>query len=377
MLHRVEINSSPKYTGRVGLQQRILPSYRAPFFDALAGSCLGGLQVFGGQPLENEGVTPTSDLKRAQVYLTRNRHFLNPLSPFYLCWQDNFLRWLKSWQPDVVIMEANPRYLSTYRALRYVHKTKKPVLGWGLGAPRLNGVVGLILNWERRLFLMTFDALIAYSHKGAREFLELGIPSERIFVASNAVAPRPSEAPVIRPREINSPPIVLYVGRLQIRKRVDLLIRACVELPQALQPRLQIVGDGPARLELETLARAIYPKTEFLGSVHGSNLAPIFAGADLFVLPGTGGLAVQEAMAYGLPVIVAHGDGTQEDLVRPENGWQISPDDAHALQLALHEGLSNPEKLRQMGYESFRIARHEINIETMVSVFLDALSSVS
>ena len=42
-----------------------------------------------------------------------------------------------------------------------------------------------------------------------------------------------------------------------------------------------------------------------------------FAGADLFVLPGTGGLAVQEAMSYALPVIVAKGDGTQEDLVRP------------------------------------------------------------
>ena len=49
------------------------------------------------------------------------------------------------------------------------------------------------------------------------------------------------------------------------------------------------------------------------------------------MLPGTGGLAVQQAMAHGLPVIVAQGDGTQDDLVRPENGWQIPPDDLAAL----------------------------------------------
>ena len=87
-------------------------------------------------------------------------------------------------------------------------------------------------------------------------------------------------------------------------------------------------------------------------------------------------LAVQEAMSYGLPVIVARGDGTQDDLVRQGNGWQIPNEDYPALLSALQEALSGPERLRRMGAESYRIVREEINIEKMVGVFLEALDKL-
>ncbi|HLE92207.1 MAG TPA: glycosyltransferase, partial [Anaerolineales bacterium] len=95
---------------------------------------------------------------------------------------------------------------------------------------------------------------------------------------------------------------------------------------------------------------------------------------DLFVLPGTGGLAVQQAMSYGLPVVVAQGDGTQDDLVRKENGWQIPPDDFGALVSTMKEVLSDVTRLRKMGEESYRIVKEEINIEKMVETFVKALS---
>jgi len=81
-------------------------------------------------------------------------------------------------------------------------------------------------------------------------------------------------------------------------------------------------------------------------------------------------------MSYGLPVIVAKGDGTQDDLVRPENGWQIAPDDDFALLFALQEALSDLRRLRAMGAESYRIVAEEINLEKMVAVFVSALQSV-
>jgi glycosyltransferase involved in cell wall biosynthesis len=162
----------------------------------------------------------------------------------------------------------------------------------------------------------------------------------------------------------------LFIGRLQERKRVDNLLKACAGLPPDLQPRLCIVGDGPTSDELKALANKVYPRAEFFGSRHGKELEPIFASADLFVLPGTGGLAVQEAMAYGLPVIVARGDGTQEDLVHPENGWLIPSDDEPALRDTLMAALSDPARLRRMGAESYQIVLREVNIEVMVDVFI-------
>ena len=170
--------------------------------------------------------------------------------------------------------------------------------------------------------------------------------------------------------------MVLYVGRLQARKRLDDLIRTCAALPESLQPRLVIVGDGPERERLVSLAGLTYPLTEFAGARFGPDLAPYFTAADLFVLPGTGGLAVQEAMSYGLPVIVARGDGTQDDLVGPGNGWQIPNEDYPALLSTLKEALSGPARLRRMGAESYRIVMEEINIEKMVGIFVGVVNKL-
>ena len=74
--------------------------------------------------------------------------------------------------------------------------------------------------------------------------------------------------------------------------------------------------------------------------------------------------------------IVAQGDGTQDDLVRPENGWRVSPGDADALLETLQKALSDAPRLRRMGRESFRIVAEEANIEHMVSVFIQAVNTV-
>jgi glycosyltransferase involved in cell wall biosynthesis len=160
---------------------------------------------------------------------------------------------------------------------------------------------------------------------------------------------------------------------LQRRKRLNDLFGACAALPETLQPELIIVGDGPDRDALERAAASVYPRTIFTGQLAGETLSALFQAADLFTLPGSGGLAVQEAMSWGLPVIVADGDGTQSDLVRPENGWLVPPGDADALRNTLQLALSDRTGLARKGAESRRITEEEINIETMADRFIEAL----
>ncbi len=364
-----------RYPGRVGLQQRVLPSYRATFLDMLAAACDGGLSVFAGKPLPSEGIQPVEKLNVATYVQARNRNINDPASPFYICWQSGLLRWLETWQPDMLIVEANPRYFSLPRAIHWMHSQGGKVIGWGLGEPHITGPLASYRQWERLRLLRSLDAIIAYSNLGAQQYQQLGFPSERIFVAFNAVELAPTCAPPARPPYFSDHPVLLFVGRLQSRKRLDLLLKACAALPANSQPHLVIVGDGPARAELERLASQIYPLAEFAGTRQGAELEPYFAAADLFVLPGSGGLAVQQAMAHGLPVMVARGDGTQDDLVRQANGWQVPPDDLPALTNLLGQVLSDPARLREMGEASYRIAAEEINVESMVSVFIRVLNS--
>lgn len=364
-----------RFAGKLGLQQRVLPSYRVPFFDMLASACDGGMSLFAGLPRGEESIV-SGKLQVANYAPARNIHLLK--GSLYFCSQRGFLDWLSDWNPEALIVEANPRYLSTPPAIKWMQKRGRPVLGWGLGAPPPSISSHFLRKWEERqwrAFLNRFDGLIAYSQRGADEYAAYGIPREKIFVAHNAVSVAPKTLPDRRPSTVDRASI-LFVGRLQARKRIDSLLRACAALPEQ-QPRLVIVGDGPERENLEQVAKRVYLSAQFIGAKHGDELKPYFAEADLFVLPGTGGLAVQEAMSHGLPVIVAKGDGTQDDLVRPGNGWQIPPGNEDVLVSTLREALSDLSRLREMGAESYRIVSQEINLEKMVEAFVEALNSVA
>jgi glycosyltransferase involved in cell wall biosynthesis len=90
-------------------------------------------------------------------------------------------------------------------------------------------------------------------------------------------------------------PIFLAVGRLAVEKNLEAFL--ALELPGTKV----VVGDGPARPALESR----YRDAVFLGTKHGSELAAIYASADVFVFPSctdTFGLVLLEALACGLPV---------------------------------------------------------------------------
>ncbi len=365
------MNEAHRFGGRLGLQQRVLPAYRAPFFDLLAGACDGGLSVFAGAPREEEAILSSDRLEVARLSPARNRDLLSGRAS--LCLQPNILSWLGEWDPQALILEANPRLLTNGRASAWMRARRRVVLGWGLGAPSLQGPLRGFRRWIRRRTLARFDGLIAYSTLGAEQYRSLGFPESRVFVALNAVSPPPPRL-LDREAPAGRKPRVLFVGRLQARKRVDLLLEACSSLEP--RPDLWIVGDGPALLDLQRQAAGLHLEAQFAGALHGPSLESVFGRADLFVLPGTGGLAVQEAMAHGLPIIAAEGDGTQNDLVRQENGWLVPDGDLASLTHALRQALRQPSPLVEMGRASHRIVAEEVNIQAMVASFMRALAAV-
>lgn len=361
------------FKGRVGLIQRVKPNYRVPFFDELALRSEKGFSLAAGQPLAIESIPDHRLLQHGDWFKTTNLHFLTPSHPLYLCYQKNIIGWLNQWDPDALIVEANFRYLSSYAAIDWMVSRKRPVIGWGLGAKPLGGIIGT----ARDNFLKKFDALVAYSSSGAAEYSAIGFSAEKIFVAKNAVVNAPLEGleTILSSSRAELPIKLLFVGRLQKRKNVDLLIRAVASLDQKIRPRLSIVGDGPEMENLRKLADSLPVQVRFTGHLEGDELEREFIQSNLFVLPGTGGLAVQQAMSFGLPVIVEEGDGTQNDLVSAENGWLLKRGGLDELIGILQQALSTPEKLSTMGLVSLQIVKEEVNIQKIADVFVRALRS--
>jgi glycosyltransferase involved in cell wall biosynthesis len=355
------VTRGTSFPGRVGIQQRVLPAYRAFFIDGLAARCTGGVSVFAGEPRKDEMIAPAPPLRNATRIEARNLHLLTGST--YLCFQRGLLRWLEAADPDVLVLEANWRYPASQRAITWMHARGRPVLGWGLGAPP--GAASSL----RRQFLRRLDGVLAYSTRGAAEYAGAGIPVDRIYVAPNAVDEPPARPPARRAGR--RPTRAIFVGRLQPRKGVDRLLLACRSVSPA--PELVIVGEGPDKQRLQSLAVRDFPAARFAGGAFGGNLRRLLDRADLFVLPGTGGLAVQQAMARGLPVIAAEGDGSQEDMVTPLNGWLVPAGDVEALTVALQTAVAEPKRLRVMGQASHRLAVERFRPSIMTDVFVRAL----
>ena len=109
---------------------------------------------------------------------------------------------------------------------------------------------------------------------------------------------------------------------------------------------------------------------------YGKDLTSYFIDADFYLLPGTGGLGVNEAMAYGLPIVSTEGDDTIIDLLfEGENGFfldnQPSMEDIYnACKKVVNMDV---KKLKKMGESSKKILREKATLQNMVSSFVIAI----
>ena len=144
---------------------------------------------------------------------------------------------------------------------------------------------------------------------------------------------------------------------------MDLLLRAfcglCTDADvRAAQPacRLLIVGDGPQRDELLQLAAqlGIAERTRFVGAVAHTDVPHWLHQLDIYAAPSrldseSFGVAVIEAGACGLPVVVSDAGGLPEVVVAGETGLVVPRDDVPALQAALKHLMLDPELRQRFG----------------------------
>ena len=161
--------------------------------------------------------------------------------------------------------------------------------------------------------------------------------------------------------------IVLFAGKLSARKRPDLLLRAWQSAEWGTQERpiLLFVGDGDLRATLETAASGDRDVV-FHGFVNQSELPFYYASADIFVLVSERepfGLAVNESLASGTPVIVSDQVGCAPDLVPATAGLVVGAADFDGLAAALARGTATSALLRFGARGALRDCTFESDIE--------------
>jgi glycosyltransferase involved in cell wall biosynthesis len=188
-------------------------------------------------------------------------------------------------------------------------------------------------------------------------------------------------------------PVILFASKLLARKRCMDLVEAFFQsraqrnsgTRQENQPYLLIVGDGEERAHIEARLRTggeAANDVRMVGFQNQSELPRYYDLCDIFVLPSVyepWGLAVNEVMNAGRPVILSDEVGCQPDLViDEENGFVFRARDVGSLANALERALAQPGRLRIMGERSRERIQHfsfEADAQGLMRAFIAARSS--
>jgi phosphatidylinositol alpha-mannosyltransferase len=195
---------------------------------------------------------------------------------------------------------------------------------------------------------------IAISQR-AREAAEPYVPGEFRIIPCGIDLQRfhpPSPAPAERQPHVRR---VLFVGRLDARKGIEVLLRAFPAVTKSVPDvRLSVVGGGPIELQARRTADelGISAAVEFLGPARPEDLPLAYAGCDVYCAPSLGGetlgIVLLEAMASGTPVVASRIPGYHETVRDGIDGILVPPGDPEALASALVSVLTNESRRRAL-----------------------------
>lgn len=227
--------------------------------------------------------------------------------------------------------------------------------------------------WDFRRIYAAADLVTAPTPTAARLAHEHGLARDVETVSCGVdvhhFRPRPDQAVMARSvLGVPDLPTVGYVGRLDAEKRLEDLVRA-VALLVADQPvQLVMAGTGSQLGKLRHLAgtAGVAGSVHFLGYVPDSMLVDVYTAADVFCMPGVAELqsiATLEAMASGLPVVLADAVALPHLVSSGQNGYLYRPGDVTGLADKLRTVLSSPGLRSAMGVTSRLMAeRHAVEL---------------
>lgn len=249
---------------------------------------------------------------------------------------------LKAFAPDVVHV-ATPSLLG-YFALDYAAQNNLQVLSiyhthfiayidyYLSKTPFLIDLAKSKLGAMHKSFYNRCELIYVPSHHIADELTEIGIEPERIKLWTRGIdtslfAPSKRNRGLIRELTGNDNATILFASRLVWEKNLETLIRIYEQCQAENLPfNFIIAGDGAAR----EVCQKRMPNAVFAGALPHEKLAELYASADIFLFTSvseTYGNVVAEALASGLPCVIANGGGSADLVDEGVSGFKCQPFD--------------------------------------------------
>ncbi len=289
------------------------PHYRIPIMRSLSNSTKLNVKFISGDVTDvqikiiDHKIVTENKFNWAKV---KNIWFLGKK----FLWQKGILKIFLFENYDCAIVLANPYIISSWVTIFIAKIRKKKVLLWG----------HFILNKDFKLpiklmYYRLADCLLSYGEWAKQELIKRNFCQEKIFVIFNSLDTDyqyyvrekiKAEDLIIRKNQLFKDatlPVIIFVGRLTIRKKLDLLIHSLAYLQKrGTRANLLIVGAGTARESIDRLIDFynLHDNVMFIGEIYDETcLAELLALSDVCVSPGDVGLLAMHSLVYGTPVI--------------------------------------------------------------------------
>jgi Glycosyltransferase len=284
--------------------------------------------------------------------------------------------------PKVIVCEGGQNTINNVIVRLYCKITRTPYIIWDLG----RGYQDFGHSLGRKIYMFFYkkvirSASLIYGYNSSSEayFISLGIQKNKIVTLNNTIdtisakniinkssAKMPVDLESIYSKDII---YLIFVGSLLPTKRIEDL----VELMNKLECNyhLLIVGAGEKPYEDKLKELFIGTNHTFMGYKRMDELLPYYNVSSFAILPGLGGLSINQAMAFGLPVLCTHADGAEKDIVRNnETGYIYSTLDEAVVYIKS----KSKEEWKTMGDNAKKILFSEFSIEKESDRFIEGLN---
>lgn len=350
--------------------QTCFPDYRAPVFNRLVERLGAQFHLFTGTTYF------TPDIKTNPDYLdwhslVENRFFCRRA----FLWQRGAVAAML--EPEVAVIELNPRVLSNWVILAARSLWGAPTLLWGHAWGREDKIS--VRNVLRLFMMRLASATITYTRTQRDEVAKI-FPRFRVFAATNSlIRAHDCAGDSVSPESIDT---VVYVGRLNRPKKPDLLLEAFALARLPARVRLCFVGDGVMRevLEQQVSEYGLGSRVQLLGHVHSHEiLRSVYARSFCSVSAGYIGLGAIQSFSFGVPLVLADKEPHAPEVEACQEGVNtvyFTAGDAQALATALEKMWAERELWAAKRSELAKWTSQNYSVEAMVEGFVDAISSV-
>lgn len=299
------------------------------------------------------------------------------IGPFIVRYQHGLRKLIKELQPRVIVSMSHSGTPTEWWLHHYARSTGGRTVAWQCG---YEYNPGRLKRTVLKRFIPRFDFHLCYHTNAQKYAVAHGAQPEQTLVMHNTIdesglvaGDKATARRFLNTRypNLEGKRLLLYVGAVLEEKNLDRVLEALAQLRDDRNFFL-LVGDGPY---LATLRERYAQRTDWLAVgrvVEG--VGAYFDAADVLVLPGTGGLAINEAMAHRLAVISGYADGSADDLIEDGvSGIRLRSESVEELARALERVLNDRTLSLAMGVAGEKRIRGELSFQRFIDRVVQTL----